>query len=178
MLSPQWPTKSANDVFDSRNGIGVCYEGQFLGAGGNNANNNGQNANDNQDGSRRRLATAIEYGLIAALKSPIDVEQKTHWYAVEKIQTSIANEMSYSDSVTTDLPNKNCGPYDPSNCIWKVGDNCMDIWAENMFLDPEEMRLNQCIDEEFDRQYSDAALDLKNKTLKAMTAFRPGVGCI
>jgi len=124
VLSPF--TYTPNDVFDSRNDLGVCYA-----PAGTDIHPSGPGA------SRRRLATAIEYGLIASLIS------------VSTIRANLANlenKVAASRETCTDAPTSSeCGSV--SDCyICLDADNsiCADSWSDNMFMDPVAVAQEAC----------------------------------
>lgn len=159
-LSPQWPTVTTNDVFDSRNSLGVCYDGTF----------------GVPPARRRRLATAIEYGLIAAVVSPsqrIPLHKASNTLRqLEQQQAMIQSAITFNKDAVG-LNNNVCGK-SASDCTWKIcdGDNadcCMDEMAENMNMDPAFFRENQCVDKRFEEEAAEPSSALRGLLNKADT---------
>lgn len=167
-LSPQWPGVTTNDVFDSRGSLGVCYDGVF---------GVPPAAGRRLTASRRRLPTAIEYGLIAAVTSPIltTVEMST-LRQLEQEVTAIQHAMTFSSQATGQDGNT-CGK-SSENCTWSLEncigpECCMDSFAEGMNMDLEFFRRNQCVDHSFkDKLVNDATF--KN-LVDTARAIRPDV---
>lgn len=169
-LSPQWPGVTTNDVFDSRGSLGVCYDGVF-----------GVPPNGRRRlSSRRRLPTAIEYGLIAAATSPVlSTSQMSTLRSLEQEVTAIQNAVTFSSN-STGQNGDTCGK-SSETCTWKLTANCdesaddccMDSFAEGMNMDTEFFRRNQCVENKFQQKF-DNEPDFKN-LVNAARAIRPDV---